>query len=190
MNGRSSCLLFAMAMVVSGHGHAQRDVDSLYTDIAGKACTRSLDDKSTGANTMMCPGVGGYSLHVMEDDERSSISVVAPDKRIFPLDYWEVVTHGFSSLGKKAEWRVTKVGGKTVPIALIVRVNAVDQSDLDHPRRTPLLAVAQIRKDTACVVTKLDAALPTASAQARKFADGEGQACLKSNVAPNNTTKG
>lgn len=179
-----------MSMVATGPSLAQQRVDSRYTDIAGKACSKTVDDKSIGAYTMTCPGVGGYSLHIMEDDERSSVNVVAPDKRVFPLDYWDVVTQGFSSLGKKAEWRVTTVGGKTVPIALIIRVNAVDQGDLDHPRRVPLLAVAQIRKDTACVITKLDAALPTANAQARKLADVEGQACLKSDASTNTQPKG
>ncbi len=182
--------LVVIFMAVCGPCLAQKSVDSLYTDIAGKACSKTLDDKSAGAYTLTCPGVGGYSLHIMEDDERSSVNVVTPDKRVFPLEYWDVVTHGFSSLGKKAEWRVTKVSGKTVPIALIIRVNAVDQDDLEHPRRVPLLAVAQIRKDTACVVTKLNAATPTANAQARELADAEGQACLKSDATTTPLSKG
>lgn len=190
MNAYTACLLFFVTLVLSGHAYAKKDVDSLYTDLDGKACTKYVDDESTGAHTIKCPGVGGYRLHVMEDDERSSVSVVTPDNRVFHLDYWDVVTRGFSSLGKKAEWRVTKVGGKTVPIALIVRVNAVDQSDLDHPRRVPLLAVAQIRRDVICVVTKLDAAHSTANLQARRFADGEARECLTSDVVPNNSTKG
>lgn len=58
---------------------------------------------------MVCGGVGKFKLHVLDDDERSSVSVVAPDGEIFPLEYWEVVTHSFSSLGAGAEWRVASM---------------------------------------------------------------------------------
>lgn len=152
----------------------------------------TVDDKLTGADTMKCAGVGGYSLHVTEDDERSAISVVAPDEQVFPLDDWKVSTPGFSTLGKKAEWRVKKVAGKSVPVALIVRMNVADpnvtdQSDVDQPKRGPLLAVAQIREGKVCLVAKVNAALSNANAQARIAADSEGQACLASDTTVQQT---
>lgn len=104
-----------------------------------------------------------------------------PNKKIFPLDYWEFVTLGFSSLGERAEWLVETKKRIAVPIALIVRVNSIDQNDLEHPKRLPLLAVAKIRRDMACVVGSVDARRADANIQARKLADKRDLKCLRSN---------
>lgn len=179
MHFRLLSLVLALALSVGSDAFAESNLTSVYTDISGRACKKTVNDKLTGASTSVCRGVGGFYLHALDDDERSSVSVVAPDKQVFPLEYWNVVTHGFSSLGARAEWRVTTTGGKRVPVALIVRVNAVDQSDPDRPKRTPLLAIAKIRSDTACVVGKIDALLPDARQRARTLADAEELACLR-----------
>lgn len=172
-----SLIIFA-AMVHIGDATAQRKIDSMYTDIAGPACKKSVTEKISGASTAVCPGVGGFHIHVLEDDERSSISVVAPDGHVFPLEYWEVVTHGFSILESRAEWRVTRKNGKVVPVAIIVRINAVDQSRLDHPKRVPLLTIAKIHPGSACVIGKVDALLQDAHHQARTIADDADLDCL------------
>ncbi|GAB2876154.1 hypothetical protein GCM10027277_51940 [Pseudoduganella ginsengisoli] len=165
-------------------------ISSAYTGIASKACVRRIDDAVTGARTSDCPGVHGFRLQVLEDDERSSVSVVTPDGRVLPLNYWDVVTRGFSTLGTRAEWRIAKAGGKAVPVALIVRVNAVDQSDPEHPKRVPLLAVARIARDAACVVRTVDARAPDANEQARQVAADRHIACLPGGPDSNPTTKG
>ncbi|HEX8611756.1 MAG TPA: hypothetical protein VF800_10770 [Telluria sp.] len=182
MTMRSMGLILAVAIGASGGASARTNVESVYTDLEGKSCKKSIDDKTTGAYTLTCPGVGKFMLHVLDDDGRSSVNVVTPDKQVFALKYWDVVTHGFSSLGKKAEWRVTRVDGKIIPAALIVRVNAMDQSDPEHPKRVPVLVVAQIRKVEACVVKTIGAGSAAANAEARAIADGPEQPCLESVV--------
>lgn len=180
MNIRLMGLIAALATGLSAGASAHTNPTSMYTDIAGKSCKKTVADKVTGAYTLRCPGVGKYRLHIHDDDERSSIDIVTPDAQVFALNYWEVVTHGFSSLGKKAEWRVANVGGKTVPVALIVRLNVMDQSDPERPKRRQVLVVAHIGKDTACVVNVVDAASADANAAARAAADRPEQTCLKS----------
>ncbi|MBY0238455.1 MAG: hypothetical protein K2X55_03980 [Burkholderiaceae bacterium] len=183
---------FASVAMLAAHGNAaaQPGVVSIYTPIAGKACAERTDDAVTGARTADCPGVHGFRLHVMEDDDRSSVSVVTPGGRVLPLNYWDVITRGFSTLGAKAEWRVTKAGGKSVPVALIVRVNALEQRDPASPKRVPILAVARISLDAACVVRAVDARASDANQQARKFAADRHIACLPGGPDTKPTPKG
>lgn len=185
------CLAFIAVFSTFGGAAAQEGaISSIYTDIGGKACAKHTDDATTGAHTLECPGIHGFRLRVLEDDERSSVSVIAPDGRVFPLNYWDVVTRGFSTLGTKAEWRVENADGKAVPVALIVRVNALDQGNLAHPKRVPLLAVARIAGDAACVVRTVDARARDANEQARKFAADGRMKCLPGASDAKPPTKG
>ena len=178
MHFRLACITFISLLSIAGSAAANGRNTSKYSALAGKSCTTHIDDTATGASTTDCPGIQGFRLLVSEDDERSSVSIVTPDRRIFPLNYWDVVTCGFSSLAGKAEWRVANVGGKAVPTALIIRVNTVDQNDPEHPRPIPVLAVARITRDTACVTHRLDALSRHASEQARSAADAANAECL------------
>lgn len=171
MHIRLTCLTLVTMLATAGSTAANDKITSKYSALAGKSCTSHIDDATTGASTTECPGIQGFRLRVSEDDERSSVSIVTPDGRTFPLNYWDVVTRGFSSLAGQAEWRVANVGGEPVPIALIVRINTVDQSDPEHPKQVPLLAVARITPDTACVTHRLNARSRNASGQAQKAAD-------------------
>jgi hypothetical protein len=164
----------------ASNANAEAEVQSIHTRIAGKACVRHVDDEISGASTLSCPGVAGFKLQVIEDDGRFSINVQSPNNRIFELNYWDVITRGFSSLGTHAEWRVRTAGGKGVPAALIVRVIRHEQAASGTPRSRHLLAVAQIRQNTSCVVATLSASTPDAWEQARTIADGFPPPCLTS----------
>ncbi len=177
-------LVVLAATLYAGEAAAQRTIKSMYTDLAGSSCRKTADEKISGASTSTCPGIGGFGLHVLTDDERSSISVVAPGGRISALEYWDVVTHGFSTLEKRAEWRVRVEQGKPVPIAVIVRVNSVDQSEPDHPKIVQLLAVAKIGDDMACVIEKIDSRSPNAGQRARTSADRDDWTCLQGKSKP------
>lgn len=186
MHIRLVYLTFVIMLAAAGSAAANGKITSKYSALAGKPCTSRIDDAATGASTTECPGIQGFRLLVSEDDERASISIVTPDRHILPLSYSDVVTRGFSSLAGKAEWRVANVDGKAVPIALIIRVNTVDQSDPEHPRQVTMLAVARITRDTACVTHLLDALSRNASKHARNAADATNAECL---VNPPETTR-
>jgi hypothetical protein len=142
---------------------------SVYTDITGSRCRTISVDRESGASVQSCPGVAGYKLEVEDDDARMSISVVAPGGKKSELSYWQVITHNFSSLGNKAEWRVTNNKGKTTPVALIVRVNA--NEDPSNPQKTTsYLAVAKITATKTCVTDKIGPSA-TANEEARRAAD-------------------
>jgi hypothetical protein len=137
--------------------------DSVYTDLAEDRCKTIRIDEETGSSEQRCPGTAGYNLLVLDDDDRMSVTVVTPDGREHPLDYWSVVTTAFSSLGEKAEWRVVQ----KKPVALIVRVKSADP-EMELPVSS--LAVAKITPQAICV-TDVILSSPTANEEARRAAD-------------------
>jgi hypothetical protein len=151
---------------------------SVYTDLSSAKCKTIKVDKLTGSTVQKCAGVAGYSLLVLDDDARQSVNVVTPDGRQHQLDYWSVVTGHFSYLGPKAEWRIVNKGGKMVPIALIIRVYANENSDSPN-RRTYYLAVARITPEKICVTAKIKAT-SDANTKARQAADSSAaKPCLE-----------
>jgi hypothetical protein len=172
-------LLFAA--VISGWTSPTQDqspITSLYSDLGSSKCKTTQVDKETGSSVQNCPGIAGYKLQVLDDDSRQSITVVTPDRKEYPLDLWDVVTRSFSSVGNKAEWRVATSRNKISPVALIVRVQASEESG--NPRRvTSYLAVAKITPDAICVTHKIPPGAK-ANEEARRVADGSQSApCLK-----------
>jgi len=177
-------LSFALAVIFgwASPTQDQSPVTSLYSDLESSKCKTIQVDKDTGSSVQNCPGIAGYKLKLLDDDSRQSITVVTPDRKEHPLDLWEVVTRSFASVGNKAEWRVTRSWNKISPVALIVRVQASE--DTGNPKRvTSYLAVAKITPDAICVTHKIP---PSAKAneEARRAADGaQSSPCLK-NAAP------
>jgi hypothetical protein len=141
--------------------------DSIYTNLSGRAC-RLLSVNKEGANsTQRCPGVGGFHLLVLDSDGRQSVTLVSAGGRNSDLAFWDTVTRHFSSLGSKAEWLVVRAGAEIRPVALIVRVNALE--DPDSSKVTSYLTVTKITHDQACVVAKISPSA-TASVEARSIA--------------------
>ncbi|HEX8187508.1 MAG TPA: hypothetical protein VF586_04100 [Pyrinomonadaceae bacterium] len=148
--------------------------ESVYTDILPARC-KTVETREEGSSSVQkCPGVAGYALLVEDSDSRQSVTVVSPDGKQHPLDYWQVITTGFSTLGDKAEWRVRKEGGRVRPFALIVRVNASENPEKPE-QNTPYLAVAKITAAEVCVTDKVKT-----NEEARRAADASsGKRCLK-----------
>lgn len=144
-------------------------MDSVYVDLAGSQCVTRSVDQQHGVSVQRCPGVGGYGLVVEDFDGRQSVSVERPDKTLQPLDYGRVITSGFFTLGPKAEWRVDRSAGKSVPVALIIRVIASENPEAPD-RKTSFLAVARISPSGICVTDRIRASA-TMNEEARRAAD-------------------
>lgn len=156
----TSVIVFALALTASADS-----VSSVYSSLSGCKLVKKGHDFSTSA----CKGVGGYNLRLEYDDARESITVISPNGQKHPLDLWSVISSGFSSVGKKAEWRVTRKGGRLVPIALIVRFDASTNPE-DSTKVTSYLAVAKITPQKICVTDKIEPGA-TANEDARRAAD-------------------
>lgn len=173
-----TALLFASLVVPSSLPQAKPKVTSAYTDLRAATCKTIETDEEGGGSVQRCPGFAGYKLLVLEGDLRQTITVIDRGGKEHPLEFWHVITGAFSSLGHKAEWRVTRRNGRQEPTALIVRVYASE--DPENPnRRTSYLAVTKITDTEICVTHKIkDGA--AANTAARRAADSAASAqCLK-----------
>ena len=153
-------------------------VASVYTDLGAPKCRNTtVSDGADRFPVLLCPGVAGYKLHVLDDDARQSVTVVTPEGVWHPLDLWHTVSNSFSSVGQKAEWRVRRVGKRDEPFALIVRFNANEQPE--RPERiTSYLAVVKVTPRAICVTDKIPPG-PEANLLARRAADASaGKECL------------
>ena len=160
------CLFASLLSAIGAHAAPTR-----YTDLYGKQCHTT--DTSARGSTRVCAGVAGYTLNVYDDDDRTSIDVVAPNREAYPLDYWDVVTPGYASVGQKAEWLMGRRKGRPAPTALLVRLTRLDQREPGE-----LIAVARVDHDGACVVFKGDMGQAGIEAEARKAAADPRRHCL------------
>jgi hypothetical protein len=101
---------------------------SIYTDFA-KQC-RTLEEPTDHNLTLLrrCPGVAGYKFLLEWDDDALTISMVNPRGKKFDLGLREMFTDvkPYADLRAKAEWRVKREHGTVVPVALIVRVDPMN----------------------------------------------------------------
>lgn len=177
---RAKTNLLAILLILTGAATAAAQANqSVYTNLDGRGC-RTLESVSSGTGYYRgeCSGVAGYKLQVEEGDIRQNITVITPRGKKHSLELWNVVGSSFSFVGKKAEWRMQKSGGKFVPVALIVRYNLSNPDD--SGKSTSFLTVSKITSDKICVTHKIP---PSANAneEARRAADtAANQPCLVS----------
>ena len=144
-------------------------ITSVYTTLSGCKMVKSGKAQGEEWSVMACRGFAGYTLQLEYGDARESITVFTPNKKKHQLELWHVISGGFSSVGKKAEWRVTTKNGKQVPHALIVRFDASENPE-DSSKITSYLVVAKITPQKICVTDKI-APGATANEDARRAAD-------------------
>jgi hypothetical protein len=177
---RSSHVVFLVfILLIAVNSVKAQSNQSVYTNLAPKYCrTVKSGGEQADSYTGRCRGVAGYNLVVEEGDLRTNIKVVPPRGGEKSLDLWTVVSSAFSSLGPKAEWRMSRRGGKLVPVALIIRYNASE--NVEEPSKTSsYLAVTKITSQEICVTHKISPG-PKANEEARLAADSaETKPCLK-----------
>jgi len=170
-------LAVSLLLLICASVQAQTNT-SVYTPLDPKQCHKLESDTGDGGYIGRCRGTGGYALIVTEGDLRQNIIVVTPQGKQHSLELWHVVSGGFSSLGPKAEWRMSRQKGKLVPVALIVRYNASEDPENSN-KTTSYLAVAKITLDEICVTDKISSGA-VANEDARRAADAATtKACLK-----------
>jgi hypothetical protein len=156
MSGQIKAFATVAVLLIGCAGPAfSQSNQSVYTNLNGQLC-RTLKSDSSGAGSYeaRCPGVGGYQLLVQEDDLRDNITVITPRGPKQSLDLWSIISPAFSSVGKKAEWRVKRTRGKVVPVALVVRFNASEDPG-DPTKITSYLVVSKITPSEVCVTDKI-----------------------------------
>lgn len=177
-NSGVACCLVAALIAATGQSRGAA-LSTEYTPTKGRACVTISNNHETGDTVKRCPGAAGFSVLVLNSDDRASISLIAPDGKVtLPLDFWDIVTPSFSTLGPKVEWQLESIQGKKRPVSIIVRVHTVDQTDVEAPRPLSYFVVAAIAKDSACVIGKIPAAQVAANESARALAKARGSNCM------------
>lgn len=169
--------LVAALMAAPGQSHGATTTTQ-YTPTKGKTCVTVSTQRETGDTVKRCPGIAGYSLLIIDSDDRASISIVTDKKTTLPLDFWEIVTPTFSTLGPQVAWKLESIRGRSKPVAMVVRVNTVDQADVAAPRPISFIVVARIGIDTACVIGKIPAERANAEQAAQALVNARDQECL------------
>ena len=154
--------------LVSGISISQAaTLTSVYTDLTDKACkTLESDSSGSGWYKGQCQGINGYKLILTEADIRQSIDVITPKGKSFPLDLINNVSLHFSTVGKKAEWRIA---ANKQPVALILRYNA-NEDAADPAKVTSYLVVSKLTDKLVCI-TDIVKPQPKANEIARQLAD-------------------
>jgi len=168
---KNSLFLALFIMLLSSIVFGQtKKVESLYSGLSDKDCKaiETPDDGDDGYRGL-CKGVGGFKLELLEGDLRQTINVVAPNGTKSELNLWGAVSGGFSSVGNKAEWRVSQNGKTVTPKALILRFNASENPE-DSTKITSYLVVVKIAGNTACI-TEIIKPSANQNEKARESAD-------------------
>ena len=100
---------------------ADKGYKSVYTPLSPQNCI-TIKEWETGAE-QECAGIAGFRVHLVDDDDRQSLTLIKGDKT-YPLEFWRTVSPDFSELGKLIEWRVDADvdNHELYPVALIVRL--------------------------------------------------------------------
>ena len=165
-------IISAIAAAFAATASAQvKKIESVYTGLSDKACkTIELNVNEGGYYRGICPGVGGYKLEMTEGDLRQTINIIAPNRKKYELDFQQNVSGGFSVVGDKAEWRVTRNGKQPIPFALIIRFNVAKAPD-NPEQEDSYLIVTKITKTAACVVDVIEPTVKNQNVKARESAD-------------------
>lgn len=153
-------------------------IESIYTDLKADKCKTIESNEDEGWIKQECPGVGIYKLELTEGDLRQTINVVSNSGDRWELDFSLNVSSAFSAFGEKAEWRVKKVDGKPIPIALITRYNVAENPDKPE-KNTSYLVVTKFSSEFVCI-TDVIKPIPNANEKARELADNSAnKPCLQ-----------
>jgi hypothetical protein len=169
--------LLADASIPASAAESPTSIRSQYSSLDPAHCATLGSTENPDEAALRCPGVGGYKLVLIDSDSRMSLTVEPPSGAPSALNFTDVVTPYFSRLGGRAEWRVKDIGGKPVPISLIVRLFV--QEEPEKPVERSYLIVSRIDRSTSCVTDKIPPSTD-ANARARRSADAaEASPCLK-----------
>lgn len=163
--------LLSAVLLLSVWSIAAQKMTSVYTSLSDKKCKTIESNPDEGGSYLgLCPGIGGYKLMLAEGDLRQNVTVVAPNKREYSLEFGSKVTSAFNAVGTTAEWRVSGAGKKVKPMALIVRLNANENPE-NPSVNSSYLIVAKITAGSACITDIVQPTVKNQNVVARGLAD-------------------
>lgn len=146
---------------------------SRYAKLDDCKTVRTKEDEDWAV--LRCEGQGGIGLTLNYYDARDDLELVRPGKPPIQIGVPYLAGGGFNKLGDTVEWRGTGEGAAFRPSALIVRNNAIENSEQPE-RSTSFLTVIDIAQGCAVAQVRPGAGQ---NEQARAIADGPPGKCLR-----------
>ncbi len=162
--GLSMLLLVACtAPSPSAGGAGDARIESVHTPLSPSSCEKKIDESDPDSTPyLLCPGAGGFTLKVRSvGSGRKSADVVDAAQQAHPLNLQEVITRSMLNLTGDAEWRVASRDGKQVPLALILQVQARENSEDPETVTNTYTAIVKLSPDSVCVTDRIPAGSKT-----------------------------
>lgn len=151
---------------------------SRYTRLDDCKVVKTQEDEDWAV--LRCEAQGGIGLTLNYYDARDDLELVRPGRPPVQIGIPNLAGGGFNKLGDTVEWCGTVEGGAFRPDALIVRNNAIENSERPE-RSTSFLTVIDIAQ--GCAVAQVRPGSGQ-NERARKIADWPGRPCLREGGAP------
>lgn len=135
---------------------SEPQLSNYYSDLSGEHCIRTVLEEVTGSTADRCPGPSEYMLDVLYDDDRMSIDVITPSKQQASLNYWEIVSSGFSSIDGQANWWLKTINGKQQPVALITPFVATENLENGEDLTVTYQVISKITDNEICIIGKVE----------------------------------
>lgn len=146
---------------------------SEYSSLGGCRLITSKPEEA-GYRNSACPGVGGFSLRLIDSDGRQNLFVKTPSGKERSLRLSQAAGSGFSRIGDRIEWRGTMDDEATIrPDAMVLRYFVVEQ---EGEGETAYLLPVMLTGGGPCVAGKISPGVDQ-SERARAKVDGN-MACL------------
>jgi hypothetical protein len=125
--------------------------DLVVTEISPSRCRRLSSAASPELRD--CGGIGGYRLLYAGPEEKPEIIIVTPDRKRFPITYWDLAAANFVSLSTSVEWRFIRSPKQVIPLALILQ--ATIKPDEFSRFAGPYTILAKLTPNEACTVGRV-----------------------------------
>ena len=154
-------------------------ITSRQTSLA-EGCRKATDAADPNDTPyLVCPGVSGYSLNVRPvESGRTSIDVVDPTGKSFPLNFQDVITGSMFAVDNHVQWRVATENGKPAPVALIASIQAHEDEGDPAKVTNTYIAIAKITPQQVCVTDKLSRQAQPEDAMLRAADSARNRPCL------------
>lgn len=125
-------------------GREWRDI--IGTGLSGEGCKPAIGENDE--KTRICKGVEGYSLLIKGKETQPQISLVAPDGKRHPIEYWDPADAGYREIYSGVTWVVVNTPKKTISLEFYLAI----EPRQDYAQWGRYEVIARVSPGPVCVV--------------------------------------
>lgn len=146
--------------------------DIISTGLSGSDCKLADTAKDQGAR--ICKGIKGYSLLIKGDELKPEVYLIAPNRRRYPVRYWNTSDPKYQGFSGFVTWTVVRVSRKS--IAVIFRLEIAPRQDYSYSNSYDI--IARVSPSPVCVVGSVPASSTSAAESIGIASSPIGRRCL------------